>query len=204
MKTPALHELREDNMCLQKLQTLDNDNVDDNDDCAEAIISHLQERIIGQRKKRPVYPLGYVNFTKFIYFYFLIKRLKLIGSWFPERSAKIYLVCGQERIRGHYALLMCRYYNILQCLLWGSRACTWWRFKLSIKMCGHPRMKDFTQYPGQRLKIPSLSHYSRLPFQVRRETESVLFWTALWECFWDFISSFIGYYKVALPPKSVP
>lgn len=41
MKTPALHELREDNMCLQKLQTLDNDNEDDNDDCAEAIISHL-------------------------------------------------------------------------------------------------------------------------------------------------------------------
>ena len=67
MKTPALHELREDSMCLQKLQTLHNDNEDDNDDCAEAIISHLQERIIGQRKKRQVYPLGYVKFTKFIY-----------------------------------------------------------------------------------------------------------------------------------------
>ena len=93
MKTPALHELREDNMCLQKLQTLHNDNEDDND---EAIIGHLQERIIGQRKKRPVYPLGYVNFTKFIFFYFLIKRLKLIGSWFPERSAKFYLVLSGE------------------------------------------------------------------------------------------------------------
>ena len=42
-------------MCLQKLRTLYNDNEDDNDDCAEAIIGHLQERIIGQRKKRPVY-----------------------------------------------------------------------------------------------------------------------------------------------------
>ena len=41
-------------MCLQKLWTLHNDNVDDNDDCAEAIIGRLQERIIGQRKKRPV------------------------------------------------------------------------------------------------------------------------------------------------------
>ena len=56
MKTPALHELREDNMCLQKLQTLDNDNEDDNDDCAEAIIGYLQERIIGQRKKRQSTP----------------------------------------------------------------------------------------------------------------------------------------------------
>ena len=55
MKTPALQELREDNMCLQKLRTLYNDNEDDNDDCAEAIIGHLQERITGQRKKRPVY-----------------------------------------------------------------------------------------------------------------------------------------------------
>ena len=53
MKTPALHELREDNMCFQKLQTFYNDNEDD-DDCAELIIGHLQERIIGQRKKRPV------------------------------------------------------------------------------------------------------------------------------------------------------
>ena len=96
MKTPALHELREDNKCLQKFKTIHNDNEDDNDDCAEAIIGHLQERIIGQRKKRPVYPLGYVNFTKFIYFYFLIKRLKLKGSWFPERSAKFYLVLSGE------------------------------------------------------------------------------------------------------------
>ena len=96
MKTPALHELREDSMCLQKFKTIHNDNEDDNDDCAEAIIGHLQERIIGQRKKRPVYPLGYVNFTKFIYFYFLIKRLKLIGSWFPERFAKFYLVLSRE------------------------------------------------------------------------------------------------------------
>jgi len=42
-------------MFLQKLQTLHNDNEDDNDDCAEAIIGHLQERIIGLRKERPVY-----------------------------------------------------------------------------------------------------------------------------------------------------
>ena len=37
-----------------------------------------------------------MNLTKFIYFYFLIKRLKLIGSWFPERSAKFYFVLSGE------------------------------------------------------------------------------------------------------------
>ena len=41
-------------------------------------------------------PWDYVNFTKFIFFYFLIKRLKLKGSWFPERSAKFYLVLSGE------------------------------------------------------------------------------------------------------------
>ena len=40
---------------------------------------------MGKRRKRPVQPLGYVNFTKLIFR--PIKRLKLIGNWFPYRSA---------------------------------------------------------------------------------------------------------------------
>ena len=48
----------------------------------------------------------------------------------------------------------------INCLLWGSGAWSWWRFKRSIKMCGRFRNKitlvKFT-YPGKRPKILSLS-----------------------------------------------
>ena len=47
--------------------------------------SLFQERIKVQRVKRSVQSLGYVNFIKVIFR--PIKPLKLIGSWFPERSA---------------------------------------------------------------------------------------------------------------------
>ena len=36
-----------------------------------------------------------------------IKRLKLIGNWFPERSASLYFVLSREkRIMGHYVVLV--------------------------------------------------------------------------------------------------
>ena len=53
------------------------------------------------------------NFTKAIFR--SIKRLKCTGGWFPERSANFQ--CCQEKIIGHYALLVCRHCNILYSLL---------------------------------------------------------------------------------------
>ena len=58
-----------------------------------------------------------------------LKRLKLIGGWFPERSANFYLGF-QKKIMGYYylflllffyALLVCCHYSILHSLLWGGR-----------------------------------------------------------------------------------
>ena len=48
----------------------------------------------GWRVQRPVSPLGYLNFTKVIFR--PIKRLKLIRSWFLERSANLYSVLSRE------------------------------------------------------------------------------------------------------------
>ena len=53
-------------------------------------------RIIGWRGKRPDLYLGYVNLTKVIFR--PVKRLKLIGSLFRERSANWYSVLS-ERIQ---------------------------------------------------------------------------------------------------------
>ena len=57
-----------------------------------------------------------------------LKRLKLIGGWFPERSANFYLVFSEENngillfiLLFFYALLVCCHYSILHSLLWGSR-----------------------------------------------------------------------------------
>ena len=59
-----------------------------------------------------------------------LKRLKLIGGWFPERSANFYLVLWEENdsillfifyFLFFYALLVCRHYSILHSLLWGGR-----------------------------------------------------------------------------------
>ena len=58
-----------------------------------------------------------------------LKRLKLIGGWFPERSANFYLVFSEENngillfifIIIFYALLVCRHYSILHSLFWGGR-----------------------------------------------------------------------------------
>ena len=41
--------------------------------------------------------LGYLNFTEHIFK--PIKRLKFIGSWFPERSANFYSVLSRESDR---------------------------------------------------------------------------------------------------------
>ena len=43
--------------------------------------------ILRRGRKRPVQPLGFLNFTKVIFR--SIKRLKLIESWFPEREARV-------------------------------------------------------------------------------------------------------------------
>ena len=53
------------------------------------------ERKIGQRGKRPVKPLGPVNFTKVI-FRPISKHLKLTESYFPERSKNFYSVLSRE------------------------------------------------------------------------------------------------------------
>ena len=45
-----------------------------------------------------------------------IKRLKLIGGLF-RRGPQIFIQCCQRRIMERYAVLMCRYYNILYGLL---------------------------------------------------------------------------------------
>ena len=67
---------------------------------------------MGQRHKHPVAPWRYVNFTNVIFR--PIKRLKLFGNWFPERSVNLYLVLSREkRIMGHYVVLVCRQYNLL-------------------------------------------------------------------------------------------
>ena len=57
-----------------------------------------------------------------------LKRLKLIGGWFPERSANFCLVFSEENngillfiLLFFYALLVCCHYSILHSLLWGSR-----------------------------------------------------------------------------------
>ena len=55
-----------------------------------------QERIMAQRRRRPVKPLGYVNFFKLIFR--PIECLKLIGSWLPERSANSYSVLSKENL----------------------------------------------------------------------------------------------------------
>lgn len=52
---------------------------------------------IGLREKRPVYPSGYVDFTKGIFR--PIIRLKLMGSWFQERSANFNSVLSRENHR---------------------------------------------------------------------------------------------------------
>ena len=87
-----------------------------------------------------------------------IKCLKSIRRRFPEGFANFYSVMSREII-GKHALLVCRH-----CLLWGSCALTWWRFKQSNKMCRYSRKKTKVKitYPGQRFKIPSLSHHSLL------------------------------------------
>ena len=41
--------------------------------------------------------------------------------------------------RLEFSVVNSRHYNILHCLLLGSRAWAWWRFKQSIKMCGSLR-----------------------------------------------------------------
>ena len=67
---------------------------------------------------------GYVNFTKVIF----------------RRGPQTFFQCFQERMIGHYALLVSRHHDILHSLLWGSR--TWiWRFKQSIKICGRPSIR---------------------------------------------------------------
>ena len=48
---------------------------------------------MGQGGKCPVKPLGCVNVTNVTC---KLKRLKLMGSWFPERSANFYSVLSRE------------------------------------------------------------------------------------------------------------
>ena len=74
------------------------------------------------------------------------------------------------RLIEHYALLVCRHNNILQCFPWGSRSFTWCYILFCV--CGRPRnltsvysqplnktLVKFT-YLGQHPKIPSLSPHS--------------------------------------------
>ena len=73
-----------------------------------AVNACFQERIMGQIGKRPVKPLEYVNFTRVIFR--PIKRLKSIGSCFPERSIKLSFAVVKREFNS-------RHYNILYCLL---------------------------------------------------------------------------------------
>ena len=57
----------------------------------------LQERTMEQRGRRPVQPLGFVNITKVIFR--PIKRLILITSWFPKKSANFYSVLLGEIVK---------------------------------------------------------------------------------------------------------
>ena len=49
---------------------------------------------MGQGGKCPIKPLGCVNVTKVTFR--KIKRLELIGSWFPERSANFSSVLSRQ------------------------------------------------------------------------------------------------------------
>lgn len=96
-----------------------------------------QERKLEFREKRPVYPSGYVNFTKGIFR--PIIRLKLMGSWFPDRSANMYSVLSRENLT---ITVQC----ILHCLLWASPELTLWSF---FKDCG--RLRNYTSVQLQPL-----------------------------------------------------
>ena len=78
------------------------------------------------RRKRAVLPLGYMNFNKFIFRQ--VNRLKLIGSWFRERSANFKSVFSGEN-KGTFCSVGVSplQYSALFALSWGSRAWTWWQ-----------------------------------------------------------------------------
>jgi len=114
-----------------------------------------------------------VNFTKFIIFIFLIKRLKLIGSWFPERFAKFYLVLSGENKGTLCSLDVSPLQYSAMLALRQSRVyvMTFQAIDLNVRTPQTERLYTVSRPTPEG----SLSHYSRLPFRVRRETESVLF-----------------------------
>lgn len=67
-----------------------------------------------------------------------IKHMKLIRCWFPKVCNLFYYFSVVKREWDIVLSLRCHYntVRILHCLLWGSCAWTWWRFKQSIKICG--------------------------------------------------------------------
>ena len=66
-----------------------------------------------------------------------LKRLKLIGGWFPERSANFYLVFSEE----NNGILLFIFIIILLCSfgVLPLQYSAFFALRRSIKMCGHPR-----------------------------------------------------------------
>ena len=95
---------------------------------------------IGLREKRPVYPSGYVNFTKGIFR--PIIRLKLMGSWFPERSANFNSVLSRENYRTLSSLGV----SPLQYSAWFSlrQSCVALLTFQTIKLCRLSEELDFS------------------------------------------------------------
>ena len=56
----------------------------------------MQKKMVAQRGKRIFKPQRFLNFTKVIFR--PISQLKLIGSWFVERSANCYSVLLRENL----------------------------------------------------------------------------------------------------------
>ena len=79
-----------------------------------SLLPEPRERIMDQRGKRPVQSLGYVNFIKVIFR--PIKRLKLIGSWFPERSTNLFFNVWRKNYETFCSLAVwpLKYSKILQ------------------------------------------------------------------------------------------
>ena len=98
------------------------------------------KRIMVQGGKRPVQSLGYVNFTKVIFR--PIKRLKFIGSWFPDTSAKFYSGC-QERIQQSQLQTLCIFR--FEDLIWGINSIVRTSQELDFRSITTSKNRELTQ-----------------------------------------------------------